>query len=182
MAVAAIEADLGEPLHTGYRSEVCLLLRPWLAGLSHALRRGVLLLVDYGYPRREYYLPERRQGTLGCYYRHRLHDNHLLLPGLQDITAHVDFTAVAEAATELELDLLGYASQSSFLIDNGLLELVGAELSRLDREVDRIRLTRSIKTLTLPGEMGERLQVMALGKAYPEELNGFRSQDLSYRL
>ena len=181
-AVEAIEADLGEPLCDGYQSEVCLLLKPWLASLSQTLTQGVVLLIDYGYPRREYYLPERVQGTLACYYRHRTHDDPFQWPGLQDITAHVDFTAVAEAAVAQELDLLGYASQSAFLLDNQLLDLMEQESARSDSEMQKIALARAVKTLTLPGEMGERFQVMALGRGYDLRLQGFSTQDLSYRL
>lgn len=181
-AVAAIEEDLGEPLAEGYESEVCLLLKPWLSSLAQVLGRGVLLLIDYGYPRREYYLPERQRGTLACYYRHRSHDDPFVWPGLQDITAHVDFTAVVEAAVSQELDLLGYASQSAFLLDNDLLSLTERERARTLSDVEQITLARAIKTLTLPGEMGERFQVMALGRGYDLRLRGFRSQDLSYRL
>ena len=181
-AVDAIEADLGEPLCDGYQSEVCLLLKPWLASLSQTLTQGVVLLIDYGYPRREYYLPERVQGTLACYYRHRTHDDPFQWPGLQDITAHVDFTAVAEAAVAQELDLLGYASQSAFLLDNQLLDLMEQESARSDSEMQKIALARAVKTLTLPGEMGERFQVMALGRGYDLRLQGFSTQDLSYRL
>ena len=181
-AVEAIEADLGESLCDGYQSEVCLLLKPWLASLSQTLTQGVVLLIDYGYPRREYYLPERVQGTLACYYRHRTHDDPFQWPGLQDITAHVDFTAVAEAAVAQELDLLGYASQSAFLLDNQLLDLMEQESARSDSEMQKIALARAVKTLTLPGEMGERFQVMALGRGYDLRLQGFSTQDLSYRL
>ncbi len=181
-AVNAIEDDLGEPLPEGYCSELCLFLKPWLATLAQTLHRGVLLLVDYGYPRREYYLPERFQGTLTCYFRHRSHDDVFHWPGLQDITAHVDFTAVAEAALSHELDLLGYASQSAYLLDNNLLGLAEQHASLVDSEVHRIQTAQAVKTLTLPGEMGERFQVMALGKGYDHDLTGFRSQDLAYRL
>ncbi|MGQ7846852.1 class I SAM-dependent methyltransferase [Granulosicoccus sp. 3-233] len=181
-AVLAIENDLGEPLPDGYQSEVCLLLKPWLASLAQTLAQGVVLLIDYGYPRREYYLPERMQGTLACYYRHRTHDDPFRWPGLQDITAHVDFTAVAEAAVHQELDLLGYASQSAFLLDNRLLELTERESVQSTGEMQRVSLARAVKTLTLPGEMGERFQVMALGRGYDLRLQGFSSQDLSYRL
>ena len=158
------------------------MLKPWLAGLGHCLKHGVILLIDYGYPRREYYLPERNEGTLACYYQHRAHHDALLWPGLQDITAHVDFTAVAEAAVDNDLDLLGYASQSAFLLDNNLLALADQQMATAEREVDRIAISRAVKTLTLPGEMGERFQVMALGKGYDASLNGFLTQDLSHRL
>lgn len=181
-AIAAIEADLDAPLVAGYQSEVCLLLKPWLVSLAQSLSQGVLLLIDYGYPRREYYLPERRQGTMTCYYKHRAHDDPYHWPGLQDITAHVDFTSVAEAGVSADLDLLGYATQSAFLLDNDLLKMVEAQSQEKKSELDRIALARAVKTLTLPGEMGERFQVMALGKGYDHALRGFLTQDLSYRL
>lgn len=181
-AIAAIESDLAEPLAPGYESEVCLLLKPWINSLADSLNKGVLLLIDYGYPRREFYLPERTGGTLACYYRHRAHDDPFQWPGLQDITAHVDFTRVAESAVSAELELLGYATQSAFLLDNDLLVLAEALGKQLNSDADRIAVARAIKTLTLPGEMGERFQVMAVGKGYDHALRGFATQDLAHRL
>lgn len=181
-AVSAIERDLGCALAEGYSSELCVLLEPWIASLADAIDIGVILLIDYGYPRREYYLDERFNGTLRCYFRHRAHDDPYFLPGLQDITAHVDFTRVAEAAQQNELELLGYASQASFLLDNDLLRLAESRLACQKSEVGRIETARQVKQLTLPGEMGERFQVMALGKGYDRALRGFASQDLTHRL
>ena len=181
-AIVAIEKDLGYAFATGYESEVNLLLTPWIDSLAESLTQGVLLLIDYGYPRQEFYSEERHRGTLACYYRHRMHDDPLHLPGLQDITAHVDFTAAAEAGVEAGLELLGYASQSAFLLDNGLLDLAASAQATMTTEMQRMTLARQIKTLTLPGEMGERFQVLALGKLYDRPLQGFRTQDLTYRL
>jgi len=181
-AVSLIESDLDAPFAAGYQSEVSLLLKPWLASLAQSMTQGVMLLIDYGYPRKELYLPERWQGTLTCYYRHRAHDDPYHWPGLQDITAHVDFTRVAESAIAADLELLGYATQSAFLLDNDLLMLAEALGQEMNSDVDRITLAQAIKTLTLPGEMGERFQVMALGKGYDHALRGFATQDLSYRL
>ena len=181
-ALAALENDLGYQLPPAYESEVSLLLAPWIRSLATMLNKGVTLLIDYGYPRREYYSLERSSGTLTCFYRHRMHYDPLQMPGLQDITAHVDFTTVAEASVAADLTLLGYASQSAFLLDNNLLELADATLAGSDNEMQRMSLAKEIKTLTLPGEMGERFQVMALGKRYDRPLRGFRSQDLTYRL
>jgi len=181
-AVTAIESDLSEPFAPGYESEVCLLLKPWVNSLAKSMNKGVLLLIDYGYPRSEYYLPERTRGTLACYYRHRAHDDPFQWPGLQDITAHVDFTGVAEAAALADLELLGYATQSAFLLDNDLLLLAEALGEQLNSDADRIAVARAVKTLTLPGEMGERFQVMALGKGYDHALRGFATQDLAHRL
>lgn len=181
-AVVAIEADLGRVFDHGYVSELSPYLAAWMASLASMLTRGVLLLSDYGYPRSEYYSPERAQGTLSCYYRHRVHDDPFFWPGLQDITAHVDFTSVAEAALAHEFELLGYAPQSAFLLDNNLLGLAEARRKHAKSETDLISVSREVKTLTLPGEMGERFQVMALGKGYDYPLQGYSSLDLSHRL
>jgi len=155
---------------------------PWVAAVGASLARGVVLIADYGYPRRERYSEERGRGTLACYYRHRAHDDAYRWPGLQDITAHVDFTAIAEAAAPSGLEFLGYASQGAFLLGNDLTGLAETAAASLERELDRIVLASAVKTLTLPGEMGERFQVMALGKGYDRALRGFSLQDLAYRL
>lgn len=180
--VSVIEADLGRELPTGYQSEVSPLLLPWLRSIEQSIKQGVLLLFDYGYPRHEYYSEERSAGTLSCFYRHRVHEDPFFWPGLQDITAHVDYTTVAEATRNNALELLGYASQAAFLLDNQLLEMAEQVSAALPNELDRIMLSKSVQTLTLPGEMGERFQVMALGKHYDKPLRGFRTQDLTYRL
>lgn len=181
-AVVAIEADLGRVFDPDYTSELSGYLPAWLGSLASMLTRGVLLLIDYGYPRHEFYSPERNNGTLTCYYRHRAHDDPFFWPGLQDITAHVDFTAVAEAALKHELELLGYAPQSAFLLDNHLLDLAEAHRAQAQSETDLISVSKEVKTLTLPGEMGERFQVMALGKGYDYPLQGFSTLDLTHRL
>jgi len=177
-----MQAELGSAFVDGYRSEMCCLLSPWIASLSDSMKKGVLLLSDYGYPRREYYLPERTQGTVACYYQHHFHDDVFFYPGLQDITAHVDFTRVVEAGSEAGLALLGYTSQAGFLLDCGISAMAAERMQSFASEAEQIRLSREIKTLTLPGEMGERFQFMALGKNYALPLAGFASQDLSYRL
>ena len=181
-AVVDIETDLGRALPDDYAAELCPSLGPWVASLAERLEAGVLLLADYGYPRRELYHEERRGGTLACYYRHRAHGDPYLWPGLQDITAHVDFTRAAEAATRAGLELLGYAAQSAVLLDCGLVELAEAERARLEREPERIALARAVRTLTLPGEMGERFQFIAFGRGYDRALRGFGLQDLTHRL
>ncbi len=180
-AVSALEDSIG-PLPAGYMSEINFQVEPWIHSLQACMDNGVVLLIDYGYPEREYYLAERVTGTLACYYQHRAHDEPLIYPGLQDITAHVDFTRVARAGRNAGFELLGYGSQAQFLLANELSELAAAVVRTLDSEVDRITLNKSVKMLTLPGEMGERFQVMALGKGYDHELRGFRSHDLSHRL
>ncbi|GAB6039978.1 class I SAM-dependent methyltransferase [Endothiovibrio diazotrophicus] len=175
-AVAAIEAERGEPLPVGYDSEVCLTLGPWFAALGEALARGMALFVDYGYPRREYYLTERGGGTLLCHFRHRVHGDPFLLPGLQDITASVDFSAVAEAAFAAGLRVAGYTSQALLLLGCGLDELLAVER---DDDTPRVRteLARQAKLLTLPGEMGERFQAIALTRGVEGPWRGFAFGD-----
>ncbi len=180
--VAAIEAELGTPFESGYQSEVCTLLAPWVSSLGKAIKKGVLLLSDYGYPRQEYYLPERRSGTLACYYQHHFHDNVFYYPGLQDITAHVDFTRVVEAGSAAGFALLGYTSQTGFLLNTGISTLAAKNIAACKTELEQLSLAKEIKTLTLPGEMGERFQFMALGKNLTSALHGFAAQDLSHRL
>ena len=181
-ALAHVESDLPAPLPAGYASELNAFAGPWVRALADALRRGVAIVIDYGYPRHEYYLPERGRGTLACYYRHRMHDDPYRWPGLQDITAHVDFTALAEAAIGAGLELSGYTTQSAFLLGCDLLALAEAEGARLERETERIALANAVKTLTLPGQMGERFQVAAFARDYDPPLRGFSVQDLSHRL
>ena len=186
-AVAYIENDLCYPWPEGYCSEVSQLLSPWVKSLADCLSNGVLLLIDYGYPRREYYLPERTQGTLQCFYRHHAHSDVTLWPGLQDITAHVDFTSVVEAGDAAGLELLGYTTQAPFLFGCGLAEKA-ASLPAVWGESDtqspasRIQHQQAVNRLTLPGEMGERFQVMALGRGVDVPLRGFSILDLSHRL
>jgi len=179
-AVRRIERDRGAALPDGYESEVCVGLPSWLQSIAQCLARGVLLFVDYGLPRREYYLAERSSGTLLCHFRHRFHDDALLHVGLQDITAWVDFTAVAEAAVEAGCEVAGYTTQAHFLIGCGLEQFVsnvgGLEL------VERLNLSRQAMMLTLPGEMGERFKVIALAREYVSPLRGFALRDLRHTL
>lgn len=163
-----------------YQSEINLYLPAWLDGITRGLGSGLVILCDYGYVQKEYYHPERSRGTLLCHYRHRAHDDALFWPGLQDITASVDFTALAEAGTAANLDLLAYTSQAGFLIDAGLPEML-EDPSRLD---ERGRLTQAdqVKKLTLPGEMGERFQFMLMGRNLPGDLPGMNGPDYRYRL
>lgn len=180
-AVRAIEAGLGRRLPVGYRSEIRLQLPAWLRGLTHAMRSGLALFIDYGYPRGEYYLPERSDGTVMCHYRHHAHDDVFFWPGLQDITAWVDFTALAEAADDCGLDVLGYCSQAMFLLGCGL-DAVLAEQGA-DSGDGGFALAAEARQLTLPAMMGERFGVMGLGRnlAGPQPA-GFSLQDLRYRL
>lgn len=148
-------------LQEGYQSEINLRLIDLIQSLADSLSHGVLLLIDYGYGRREYYHPERSKGTLTCFYQHRRHDNPLLLPGLQDITAHVDFTAAAEAASAAGFDVAGFTTQAAFLLASGLLSLA-AEHEKPLTVAERFKLHQGIKQLTLPTEMGDRIKIMGL--------------------
>lgn len=179
-AVRHVERALDAPFADGYRSEILPQLPYWMQAVSATLEAGAMLFVDYGYPRREFYLPERRDGTLVCHYRHRAHADPLYWPGLTDITAFVDFTALAEAGTGAGFDFVGYAPQGQFLLAGGLLELADA---RVDLpEAERLRRVAEIKRLTLPGEMGERFQAIAFARGVGEALPGLRAFDLSGRL
>jgi SAM-dependent MidA family methyltransferase len=178
--VEGIEAKLGWRLPEGYTSEYVPRLEAWLRSVAEPLAAGVLLLVDYGYPRREYYHPERASGTLLCHYHHRAHDNPLILPGVQDITANVDFSAVADAAVAAGLEVAGYTRQNYFLFGCGLMEL----LSEADATATQpyLELARQVKLLTLPGEMGDRFQAIALTRDLDLPLRGFAFRDERVRL
>lgn len=178
--LAAIQAAVGDRLPPGYESEWCPSLQPWLVALAECLAEGVMLLVDYGYPRREYYQPDRAAGTLLCHYRHRVHDDPFLYVGLQDITASVDFTAVAEAALATGLVVAGYTTQVYFLLGCGLEQLL-AEVDPADT-VHYLHCTQQVKRLTLPGEMGERCQAIALSRGVDLPLCGFGLMDQRGRL
>jgi SAM-dependent MidA family methyltransferase len=173
-------ADGVEPLADGYTSELCLRLTPWITSLADVLEAGALLLVDYGYPRREYYHLQRIDGTLQCHYRQRAHSDPLRLAGLQDITAHVDFTAIAEAGHAAGLAVSGYTTQAHFLLGCGLDTLLAA--SDPDDTAAHLKLMSEAKTLILPGEMGERFQAIALTRGVDRPLCGFSLHDLRARL
>ena len=164
----------------GYISEINLQAEAWLRSIAAVLAHGVIILVDYGYGRTEYYHPQRSAGTLRCHYHHRAHDNPLVLAGLQDITSHVEFTAMAEAATDAGLTLLGYTSQAAFLAANGIAQL--AETPQHPDPRRQIGLMQEIKKLTLPQEMGELFKVMALGRGMATPMVGFTLQDWRGRL
>jgi SAM-dependent MidA family methyltransferase len=175
-AVRAIEKANGETLPDGYLSEVNLRLQPWIRGLAESLEQGVVLFMDYGLPQRQYYRSERREGTLLCHYRQRFHDDPLINAGVQDIGAWVDFTAVADAASEAGLRVAGFSTQAHFLIGCGIEHYL-ADIAQ--REViDRVQLARQAMLLTLPGEMGERFKVLGLSANYEHALRGFGIRDL----
>ncbi|MEJ2256088.1 MAG: SAM-dependent methyltransferase [Woeseiaceae bacterium] len=178
--VAVIEKDLGRRLPDGYLSEVCLATAPWIGGLSHTLREGIAFLFDYGVARREYFARDRSRGWLRCHFRHHAHDDPFVLPGIQDMTAWVDFSGVANAAAAQGLDVVGYTSQAQFLIAGGLDAVLADFTSRATAE--QMELSRQVKTLTLPGEMGERFKCIALGKGIIERPGAFGLADRTHTL
>lgn len=157
-----------------YLSEVNLFLDDWVLQLYQILGQGAVLLIDYGFPRHEYYHPDRAQGTLMCHYQHRAHTNPLIHIGEQDISAHVDFTHVAEAAVEAGFDVAGYTNQASFLLANGLLDFVDRFK---EGSLAEYKARQAIKQLILPSEMGELFKVIALTKNSPVDLKGFTLND-----
>jgi SAM-dependent MidA family methyltransferase len=159
----------------GYRSELGEQAAAWIASVGARLARGAVLLIDYGFPRAEYYHPQRAQGTLICHYRHRSHDDPLWLPGLQDLTAHVDFSAMDAAARAAGLGTLGYASQASFLFGCGLPEL--AMRISPDDAGDWARQAAALQKLVSEAEMGELFKAIAWGRGLPDEAIGFARGD-----
>jgi SAM-dependent MidA family methyltransferase len=161
-AVAAIENSLGRSLPEGYVSEVCLAATGWIDDLADLLHEGVAFLFDYGVSQREYYAEDRSDGWLRCHFRHHAHNDALILPGIQDVTAWVDFSAVATAAHERGLNVSGYVTQAHFLIDGGLADEL-AKISDL-QPAAQLALSGQIKLLTLPGEMGENFKCLGLSR------------------
>jgi SAM-dependent MidA family methyltransferase len=165
------------PDQPGYVTEINLAGPKLVATLAGALEAGVLLFVDYGFGRREYYHPQRSDGTLMCHYRHHAHDDPFFLPGLQDITAHVDFTAIAEAGVEHGLALEGYTNQARFLVNCGITDLVHA--LPVQDAANHLARVAGVQKLLSPAEMGELFKVIALGRGVAAPLMGFAIGDLS---
>jgi SAM-dependent MidA family methyltransferase len=163
-----------------YLSEVSLTARGLITSLCDRMDKGAMIFIDYGFGAGEYYHPHRTRGTLMCHYRHHSHDDPFYLPGLQDITAHVDFTAVAETAIDHGAHFLGYTSQAHFLINNGVTDFLN-EVSPEDVKA-YAPLSSQLQKLTNPAEMGELFKVIALGKGMDQPLAGFLRGDLSRML
>lgn len=181
-ALRAVAARLPvlPPEEGEYCTEVCLAARAWVAEWARRLVKGAVILIDYGYPETEYYLPSRNTGTLQCYYRHRAHPEVLLWPGLNDITSFVDFTAMAEAGHAAGLRVAGYTSQASFLNNCGLLELLG-EAGPVDSAA-YLRAARAALRLVAPHEMGELFKVLAFTRGIDEPLLGMLRGDRTHAL
>jgi SAM-dependent MidA family methyltransferase len=175
-ALAAAAAQLRLP--DDYETEISLAAPALIVNLAQRLERGILLFIDYGFPAREFFHPQRNRGTLMCHYRHHAHDDPFLWPGLQDITAHVDFSAIAQAGAGL--DLLGYVNQAQFLINNGITELL---METPATDVARYApLAAQAQQLLSPAEMGELFKVIALGRGIASPLSGFSRGDKSHTL
>jgi SAM-dependent MidA family methyltransferase len=163
-AVRHVERDLGSEFADGYRSEILPQLPYWIQAIAGSLEAGIMLFIDYGYVRREFYLPERTDGTLMAHYRHRAHNDPFYLPGLNDLTASVDFTALAEAGNSAGFGVAAYLPQSTFLIGAGLQQAFEDAYEQAADEASRYRLAQEVKRLTLPDQMGERFQAMLFAK------------------
>lgn len=176
--LTALNMVLPWRLPPGYISEFNPAAAAWVGDIAAHLDTGLVLLADYGFPRAEFYHPERGMGTLMCHYRQRSHADALIMPGLQDITAHVDFTAVGEAALDAGLRVAGYTSQAAFLLNAGLLELVSA--IEADADDGRVLATasRDVNLMTSPAEMGELFKLIALTRGLNDlPLLGFARGD-----
>jgi SAM-dependent MidA family methyltransferase len=178
--IQQVETILAEcPFNTGYESEINLMLADWIKTLGDRLEQGMMLLIDYGFGRREYYHPDRQEGTLMCFYQHHHHANPFVWPGLQDITAHVNFTTVAESAMDAGLRVAGYTTQASFLLACGLTEFAAAKTLSVTQQYQQ---NQAIKVLTLPSQMGELVKVIGLSKNLDVSLVGFSLFDRRHDL
>jgi SAM-dependent MidA family methyltransferase len=173
-------SEVAGPWSDGYVSEYCPRLGAWSRAVTQPLRRGAVLWFDYGLPRAQYYLPERHDGTLVCHFRQRLNDDPFANIGLQDITAWVDFTRVAEASREGGFDLAGFTTQAHFLaglkIDQEMRLAAGGDENHF------ARLANQARQLMMPGEMGERFKAMAWLRGLDIPLSGFALLDLRHSL
>ena len=177
---AAGRIDVVLPPSGRYESELALAARAWMRSVAESLERGALIVIDYGFPRDEYYHPQRSTGTLMCHYRHRAHGDPFYLPGLQDISAHVDFSALADAARDGGLDVLGYTGQARFLVNCGITDLL-AQTDAAD--VRRYApLASAANRLLSPAEMGELFKVLAVGRGVTRPLAGFAHGDRAHAL
>lgn len=172
--VLRLREDAAAAWPAGYVSELCVQAGPWVDEVTRTMARGVALFIDYGLPRREYYHPQRSSGTLRCHYRQRAHEDPFAHPGLEDITAWVDFTRVAEGADAAGLEVLGYTTQAALLLGLG----IEAQVAAATDERSRVMRAGEARRLLMPGEMGEHFKAMALGRGFDATLAGFALHDL----
>ncbi len=170
-------------LGSGYQSELPMQAAAWVSTVGEKIDQGIMLLIDYGFPRQEFYHPDRNQGTLMCHYRHYAHTDPFFWPGLQDITTHIDFTAIAEAGAVSGLRMLGFCDQANFLLSCGLTDILADSQTGSDPVTKEIlKLNVEVKKLTMPHEMGELFKVIAMGKEFQENLVGFQTRNQVRRL
>ena len=163
-----------------YDSEIGLAARAWMRSLGDRLERGAIFVIDYGFPSREYYHPQRSMGTLMCHARHRAHGDPFERPGEQDITAHVDFSALAQAAHEAGLEVLGYSAQAQFLVNCGITEVLAQ--ANEENALRYAPIAAEAQVLLSPNEMGELFKVLAVGRGVKQPLAGFSRGDRSNTL
>ena len=161
--------ELNIELPCNYTSEINLALPSWTSGLASSLKQGAAIIIDYGYSCREYYNPDRRGGTLKCFYRHTSNNNPLSNVGMQDISAHVNFSTLAANAKKHGLDIAGFTTQAHFLMNSGILDIATAEY-----EKDPLKTASELKMLTMPNQMGETCKVIGLTKNITD-LAGFNN-------
>lgn len=171
-------SDIEPYLTEDYTLEINTDIKPWLSSVGDILSRGAALIIDYGFPRHELYHPQRSMGTLMCHIGQRAHTDPLACPGVQDITAHIDFTEVGESALSAGLRVAGYTTQSDFLMNCGITELMPQDMD----SAAAVQTAQHVKMLTMPGEMGELFKVMALTRDLNTSLIGFRHNDHRHRL
>jgi len=179
-AVHRIEQDTGARLPDGFVSEVCLALPAWIGDLALSVNRGFVFLFDYGMSRREYYSAGHNGGWLRCHFSHRVHGDPLILPGIQDLTAWVDFAMIADAATRNGMEVAGYVTQAHFLLGGGLQREL-EQLSALPVR-EQFEMSRQVKLLTLPGEMGEQFKCIGLHKGAVKMRSVFELSDRAHTL
>jgi SAM-dependent MidA family methyltransferase len=175
-----LEAARSISIPSPYESEIGLVARAWMHELAGRLEEGVIFIIDYGFPRREYYHPQRATGTLMCHHRHRAHAEVFARPGEEDITAHVDFSALAEAAVDAGLEVLGYATQAQFLVNCGITEVLAE--ANVENALHYAPLAAEAQKLLSPAEMGELFKVLAVGRGVRAPLRGFVGGDRSRTL
>ncbi len=160
----------------GYQSEINLGVKRWVAQVSQALGKGMILLIDYGFTRKEYYQPSNHKGNLMCYFQHHAHSNTMLYPGVQDVTCHVNFSLVAEAFQDQGLNIAGYTNQGFFLAGCGLEALYQQQDTQDEEKF--LRLTRGIEQLIMPTAMGETFKVIGVTKNITQDTIGFSVSNL----
>jgi len=182
--------DLPESLKTtgylgdypeGYMAEYRPLVKGWIRAISNSLKQGAIILFDYGYAESELYHPQRLAGSLTCFINHYSHSDPYQYIGLQDITAHVDFTQIAQTAHEFSLEVEGYTTQAGFLLENGIIE-ISEKLAKNESEEQRYKRSQELQKLLMPGQMGEVIKVILLSKNLEPEIKGLSLQDHLHRL